>query len=153
MTRPLTKPERARRQRAMIHLRSWMENNGIPRQEIADQFGITRGHLSTLVNANRTATQEQVNLALALVESGSIPPRGVSMREHKRATKRPKKTPKETPDPRPEKSRQPNKLRPMTPFETQFVTDVAKAWIDANPGVSKEELVEVVRALSIGIRS
>ena len=139
----------------MIHLRSWMERNGISRQEIADQFGITRGHLSTLINANRTASQDQVNKALALVEAADDLRAlwGRDVDADLVAPKRLRKEPKKKAEGEPKKVRRPNNLRPMTTFETQFVTDVARAWINANTGASPDEFVKIVRALSIGIRS
>lgn len=150
MARALTTQERAERQRAMMSLRSWMEANGVSRQHVADQMGITKGHLSTLINANRTASQEQADMALALVNGGPIPKPKPAPRPKK---KKPKAEKQAEQKPKPKRAPKPNNLRPMNKFETDFVVTVAKAWIEANPGASQDDLVETVRALSIGIRS
>lgn len=132
----------------MMSLRSWMEKNGVSRQHVADEMGITVGHLRTLINANRTASQNQVNIALALINGTPVQqtPQGP-----KPAPKSRKKTTAQKP--KPKRTAKPNNLRPMNKFETNFVVTVAKAWIEAHPGADKDELVDVVRALSIGIRS
>lgn len=152
MARALTTQERAQRQRAMIALRSWMEKTGISRQEIADQMGITKGHLSTLINANRTASQDQVDLALTLV-NGAPPSKPASAPKAKKPKAKKSRAKSKKAEPRPTKVAKPNNLRPMNKFETDFVITVAKAWIAAHPGGDKDELVEIVRSLSIGIRS
>ena len=148
MPRPISTQERARRQRAMIQLRNWMEKHDVSRKEMAAQMGITKGHLSTLINANRTASLRQVEVALSVVD-GSVP------RPIPPVSKRAQK-PKAKPDsakPVSEKVRRPNDLRPMNKFETEFVVTVAKAWLDANAGGDRDDFIEIVRALSIGIRS
>ena len=136
-----------------MQLRGWMEKNDIPRQEVADFLGITRGHLSTLINANRHCTTDQVAKALELMacynlanEWSSAPsppkPKPAKPQPQKRVKKAPKR--KELTD---------NNLRPLTKVETSFVKDVAQAWLDANQNSSHGEFTEIVRALSIGIRS
>jgi hypothetical protein len=71
------------------------------------------------------------------------------------APKKPKKKPKAKKEGRPNKSEQlrDNDLRPLTKVETNFVKDVAQAWLAANQNASQEEFLEIVRALGIGIRS
>lgn len=154
MGRALTTADRAQRQRVMINLRSWMEVHGVSRQEIADQLGITRGHLSTLINANRTASAEQVEMAERIMEGKAALPRPSKKKAKKKP--KPKKKPKAKKPPAPSKPKatpKPNKLRPMNKFETDFVVTVAKAWIDANKDATQDDLIEIVRALSVGIRS
>lgn len=129
----------------MMALRRWMEANDIPRQRVADELGITKGHLSTLINANRTASEEQCQKALVIMDAKFAP--------HPKDPKRPKGVkpikPKKKTGPKKTKA---SKLRPLTKFESKFITDVAKAWIAANKDASQEDFVEIVRALSIGIR-
>jgi len=130
-----------------------MEREKVSRQEVADALGITRGHLSTLINVNRYATERQCEEAMILMDAkfavSKHDPRyeglGVeTLRKRKEMRPEPKKK---------KAKKKSNRLRAMTKFETQFVTDVAKAWIKDNKSASKERLVEVVRALSIGIRT
>ena len=140
----------------MMALRSWMDREGVARRDVALGMGITEGHLRTLLNANRTARETQCQVAAAIMGGGLVEGAG-EIRVAKKKPKsrdRPRKG-KKKPAAEPEVTRaqKPNNLRPMTQFETKFVTDVATVWIEANLGASKEELVEVVRALSIGIRS
>ena len=125
-----------------------MEQHGISRHEVAAEMGITRGHLSTLLNCNRTPSQAQANLAIELVGGtpAAPPPAKKAKPKKKRANVRPKQE-------EPHFPYKGNNLRPMNKFETEFVVTVASAWIEAHPGASKDELVDVVRALSIGIRS
>ena len=156
MSKALSTAERASRQRIMMSLRSWMEREEVTRRDVALGMGITEGHLRTLLNANRTASETQCQLALVIMDAKFAPhpkdprrPKGV--KPLKKRKKDP--APKTAAEPKVTRKAKPNKLRPMTQFETKFVTDVATAWIEANLGASKEELVEVVRALSIGIRS
>jgi predicted XRE-type DNA-binding protein len=150
--------QRAARQRTMMALRQWMELNDVSRGVVAAEMGITKGHLSTLLNANRTPSEAQVQKAKEIMGDVGPAPAGVPIMEHKKvsmnmlarskpkgATKKPKLVPKKTP--------KPHNLRPMTKFEADFVATVAKAWIHANKGASQDEFVEIVRALSIGIRS
>lgn len=149
----LTTQERARRQKIMMSLRAWMEQQGVSRQEVADALGITRGHLSTLINANRTATNDQCLKALALVDGGFIPGAGeIKVAKAKKRTRPPAKK-KQQPRSEPKKTPKPNKLRPLTKFEAAFVQSVAKSWIQENKGASADELVDVVRALANGIRT
>lgn len=154
MSKSISTQERADRQRIMMGLRSWMERESVPRQEVADSLGITRGHFSTLINANRSATWVQCEKAMVLMDTkfavSKHVPRyeglGVSpIRKRKEMRPEPKKKKKA--------KKKPIRLRPMTKFEAQFVTDVAKAWIKDNRSASRDRLVEVVRALSIGIRT
>lgn len=131
----------------MINLRSWMETHGIPRQEVADQLGITKGHLSTLINANRTPSERQVEVANQIMNlGGPILPR-------KPKAKKPKPKAKKKPVSKAKKKPKANKLRPLNKFEASFISDVAKSWIAANKNASQDEFVAIVRALSIGIRS
>lgn len=153
MARALTTQERAQRQRVMITLRNWMEKNGVSRQEIADQLGITRGHLSTLINANRTASAKQVDLAEQIM-GGTTTRRAPAKKAKPKKKVKPKQTKKAAaPKPKPKPTPKPNKLRPMNKFETEFVVKVAKEWIHANPDAQMDDLVEVVQALSVGIRT
>lgn len=158
MGRALTTAERAQRQRVMMKLRSWMEQNKVPRQEIADQLGITRGHLSTLINANRTPTDAQVEIALEIMDlSGPILPwkKAKKPKAKKPKSKKPKsKKPKvEAEEPHANRRRRTGDLRPLTEFEAKFIAEIARSWISSNKDASQEDFVEVVRALSIGIRS
>jgi len=152
MGKALTIKDRAQRQRTMMALRRWMERNGLTRQEVAGELDITVGHLSTLINANRTCTEEQSQRALVMMDSAYKPhpkdpafPKGAKPLRKKEPAAKVKPAGKESP-----KS---NKLRPMNAFETQFVVEVAKAWMGANRNASTEEMVEIVRALSVGIRT
>jgi len=138
----------------MMALSSWLEKNNIPRQEVADALGITRGHLSTLINANRYATEEHCQKALVLMDAkfaiSKHDPRyedlGVKpLRKRKEMKPEPKKKKKA--------KKKAQKLRPLNKFECAFVSDVAKAWIKDNKKATQADFVEVVRALSIGIRS
>ena len=144
----MLKVERARRQRAMIEFRNWMEANGVSRREAAAQLDITTGHLSTLINANRTASEAQVDKAREIMGLEGfetlrvLPGAREDLRRKEPKAKKPK--------PKPSKS---SKLRPMTKFEAEFVGDVAKTWIKNNKSASQDELVAIIRALSIGIRS
>ena len=136
-----------------MSLRRWMELNDVSRQDVANALGITKGHLSTLVNANRQATEVQCQRAQTIMNGGLVPEPG----EAKVAKPRPKSNQRGFGKDNGQQSaagkKKFDKLRPMTEFETKFVTDVAKAWIDANKNADKNDLVEIVRALSIGIRS
>jgi len=145
----LTTKERAARQRIMMALRKWMEMNDISRQAVADELGITRGHLSTLINANRSATEEHCEKVMILMDAKFA----VSKKDplYKELGVKPLVKRKEMrPEPKKKKTK---KLRPLSKFECEFVADVAKAWVKANKNSSQSEFVEVVRALSIGIRS
>jgi len=158
MSKALSTAERASRQRIMMSLRSWMESEGVTRRDVAAEMDITEGHLRTLLNANRTASEEQCQKARVIMGVEHPPhPKGPRRPKVVKPAKKTKKdsAPKKKPAAEPKITRKakPNKLRPMTQFETKFVTDVATAWIEANLGASKEKLVEVVRALSIGIRT
>lgn len=159
MGRALTTKERAQRQRVMMNLRKWMEENDIHRQDIANAMGVTRGHLSTLINANRIATDDQCRRARELMGDVGPAPAGVPIMEHKKvsmdllARSRPKGQKKGKKKPKPKREPKPSKLRPLNKFESQFITEVAKVWIDTNPKATQDEFVEVIRALSIGIRS
>ena len=148
MTQAMTKHERAQRQRTMILLRNWMETHGVSRQEVADVMGITLGHFSTLINANRTASQAQVNIATALVQGSPIEATVERPKSTTRVAQKQLRAKNST-----AKKVEPNKLRPMNKFETEFVVTVAKAWIENNLTADQDDLVKVVRALSIGIRS
>ena len=160
MSKALTTKERAGRQRTMMALRSWMDREGVTRRDVALGMGITEGHLRTLLNANRTASEDQCQRALVIMDAKFAPhpkdprrPKDVkTLKRRKEMRPEPRKK-KKAAEPRITRKPKPNKLRPMTQFETKFVTDVATVWIEANPGASKEKLVEVVRALSIGIRT
>ncbi|MGD9726294.1 MAG: hypothetical protein AB7L09_01460 [Nitrospira sp.] len=145
----MDKQERARRQRAMMTLRDWMETNEISRQSVADTMGITRGHLSTLINANRTPSKRQVDIALNMVDGTPIPS------PQPDATKSRRKGKKTTPVREATPCRTPvdSGLRPLTEFEVNFVTTVAEAWAKSNPNASADQFIHVVRALSIGIRT
>jgi len=112
----------------------------------ASYLGITVGHLSTLINANRIATEAQVTRAMDMM-GADAPIRPTSKPEKSKSPKKPD-PPKVTPTPKGSKN-----LRPLTKFETKFITDIATTWIKENKNASEEELVQVVRALSIGIRS
>jgi len=150
----MSKQERARRQRVMMKLRSWMEGRGISRREVAAHFGITTGHLSTLINANRTPSEAQVDEAIAFMELGVLaahaslpkPPKPTARKRIKGSKtlgpSRPRITPKDT-----------RKLRPLTIDEIKFVKEVAESWIKDNGDADQDEFVAVVRALSLGIRS
>jgi len=161
MSQAITKKERARRQRAMIEFRNWFEANGIHRRDVAAQLGITVGHLSTLINANRTPTAAQAEMVLILMdgtfsisqsldydEIGVEPILPANKAKSKAKTMKRAEGSKKAST---RKSKPP--LRSMTKFETKFVTDIAEAWILANKGASSDDLVEIVRLLSIGIRS
>jgi hypothetical protein len=125
-----------------------MENHGVSRKDAADYLGITAGHLSTLINVNRTATQAQVDKSREMMGLGvSIYPPPPPI---------PHEGPPQIDEPAPKKPRRrrrPNNLRPLNEFETRFVESVAKTWIDSNKNATQDDLVDVVRALSIGIRT
>jgi transcriptional regulator with XRE-family HTH domain len=142
----------------MVELRNWFEANGISRKEVAAQLDITVGHLSTLINVNRTPTAVQVDKAMVLMGgvfavSQFDPHYGELDVEPILSKKKIKKKVKKKATKKVAKKRSKSPLRAMTKFETKFVTDVAEAWILANKGASRDELVEIVRLLSIGIRS
>jgi hypothetical protein len=138
MGRPLTIKERAKRQRVMMKLRSWMEKNDIPRQDVADNFGITKGHLSTLINANRPATEYQVEKALELIDGGSIVKFRKKRPKSKKVTKRKPPVKKN--------------LRPLTKVELDFVRSTSQVWINGHPGATEEEFNKIVNALTTGVR-
>lgn len=122
-------------------LRAWMTENDVTRPEVASALGITTGHLSTLINANRTPSQRQVDIANEMM--GERPaPRPVTPPVTLPVSKRPTK----------KKPVQAKPLRPLTKEEGEFVALIAKAWIKDNAGASRAEFVDIVRALSISIR-
>lgn len=142
----MTTAERARRQRVMMTLRSWMEERDIPRSEVAEHFGITVGHLSTLINANRTASAAQVDEALRYM--GQDVPISTGTAAKMRHKKRPRRSKKELLPSWPSTRIR----RPLTTDELRFVQEVAESWIKGNKNASQDEFVNVVRALSLGIR-
>lgn len=150
MAKALTKTERAARHRVMAQFRSWIAKNELEREPIAAEFGITPGHLRTLLNTNRTATEDQCQRAMVMMDAKFAPhplapnfPVGAKPL----LPKKPKKKPK------PRRTRKPNNLRPLTKAEGKFIKEVAEAWLNANKGASQDDYIEVVRALGIGIRS
>jgi len=130
-------------------LRSWMEANEITRQSVADHLGITKGHYSTLINANRGSTEAHCHAALLLMDRDpeDFAPAPLSDSEHAHEQAAKKKSKRKA-----KKAKKAAQLRPLTEFESKFVTDVATSWINANRGASPEETVKVVKALSTGIR-
>lgn len=141
MGKALTTKERARRQIAMVEFRSWMEDHGVSRQDAADFIGITVGHLSTLINANRISTEAQVNKARRMM--------GLPIQKPvKTVDDALSDTPRTT-----RKKRKGNDLRPLTKVEADFIKEVAAVWAKNNKKATQDQFVEVVRALSIGIRS
>jgi hypothetical protein len=141
MGRALTRPERASRVRTMMELRRWMERGGVSRPDVARELRITVGHLSTLINANRMATEEHCQRAVVLMgrrSAAGLVPRIRAAVERPLSPRRPPRV---------------SKLRPLTETEVKFVQEVAEAWIKSNPNATQDDFVGVVRALSIGIRS
>jgi len=146
MSSPLSTQDHAARQKVMMRLRAWMDQHGVTRQQVAGILGITKGHLSTLLNANRTATERQCLEAESLMGGAST----LKPSEPKVAKKKPKR-PK--PEPEPKRTPKANNLRPLTKLEADFVTTVARSWVKANPDSSPDQFVNIVRALSNGIRT
>jgi predicted XRE-type DNA-binding protein len=145
MVRALIIKERAKRQRVMMKLRAWIDKNSISRQEVADHIGITKGHLSTLINANRTASKPQVEKALKLIDNGFeliSEPKPVKSRK-----KRPKS--KKVTKRKPPKKKDP---RALTKVESDFVKSISQVWVDGHPDASEEEFDRIVNALTIGVR-
>ena len=137
----------------MMRLRSWLELEGIPRSKVAAAIGITVGHLSTLINANRSATEDQCQKAMVVMDAKFAVSKH-DPRYEKLGVKPLLKRKEMRPEPRAKpKVKKPDKLRPLNKFECTFVNDVAKAWIKNNRKATQADFVEVVRALSIGIRS
>jgi len=143
MAKVLTTTERAVRHRIMAQLRSWIAEHELERSSIAAQFGITPGHLRTLLNSNRTASQAQCQQASIMME---ISPTW-------KVTRLPDLQPAKKAKPKRKATRKPNKLRPLTKAEGKFVKEVAESWLSANKNASSDEYIEIVRALGIGIRS
>lgn len=137
----MTTQERADRQKVMMALRSWMAENDMTRRDVAYTMGITTGHLSTLINANRTPSQEQVDIAQRLMGEAVSSPTRSKKAERPTTKKAPLAT---TPTPAP---------RPLTKSEGDLVAGLAKAWLKEHEGASRDEFVEVVRVLSIAVRS
>lgn len=138
----LTTGQRAERQKVMMALRRWMETNEVSRIEVASRLNITVGHLSTLINANRTPSQEQVDIANELM--------GCPPLRHQPPDRRP------VTDVRPTAAKTKTtstNLRPLTKAEGDFVALIAQAWIKETDNATQDDLVEIVRALSIAIRS
>lgn len=142
----LSTTDRANRQKSMMALRNWMTENDVPRKDVAELLGITVGHLSTLINANRTPSQEQVDTADTLVMMGSIE----ACRFNESTRQRP------TVEKAPVVEKQPvadgPARRPLTKDEADLVAAVVQAWIDGRKDATPEALVEVVRAVSAAIR-
>ena len=154
--RRLTTKERAGRQRIMMRLRRWLEKREIPRRDVAAELGITVGHLSTLINANRSASEDQCQKALVLMDAKFAVSKHDPRYEElgvKPLLKRKEKRPEPRPKRKAKKKPKTSKLRSLTKAEAKFISEVAQAWIKDNKGASQNELVDVVRALSIGIRT
>jgi predicted XRE-type DNA-binding protein len=154
MAKALTKLERSDRHRIMAQFRNWIDQNELDRQDIAVQFGITPGHLRTLLNTNRTASEDQCQKALILMDAKFA----VSKHDprYKELGVKPLIKRKEMrPEPRKRRkaTRKPNNLRPLTKAEGNFIKEVAEAWLGVNKGASQDDYVEIVRALGIGVRS
>jgi hypothetical protein len=148
MAKALTIKERAGRHRIMAQLRSWIAKHELERKDIAFQFGITPGHLRTLLNSNRTASEDQCQRALVMMDSRFKP--------HPKAPNFPKVAkplPKKKKKVKRKATRKPNNLRPLTKAEGKFVKEVAESWLKVNKNASSDEYIEIVRALGIGIRS
>lgn len=145
----LSDVERIYRQKVMTTFKHWMNENSVSRAFIAERLGITVGHLSTLLNANRNATANQASTAESFMKNGAsrfLPssaikmPRVKSPRKHRAVGDSPNSTHR--------------KLRPLTPQETSFVVDVVeKLILDQKKKMSVDALVDVIKALSVGIRS
>lgn len=149
--RPHTDPAvRASREKVFLRLRDWAEKHGVSRRELAETFGITCGHLSTLLNVNRTPSHPQVLLAQKLMGEDAPIDLLVPTSSSRHSS---------WPEPKPKRKREKRaatpkvELRPLTEFEIKFVTEVAMAWIKTNKDSTQDDLVNVIRALSIGIRS
>ena len=151
MAKALTRPERAGRHRIMAQLRSWIAQNELEREPIAAEFGVTPGHFRTLLNTNRTATEDQCQRAMVMMDAKFAPHPMSSNFPVGAKPLLPKKKKKKKPKPR--KARRLNNLRPFTKVEGTFVKEVAEAWLNTHKGASQDEYIEVVRALGIGIRS
>jgi hypothetical protein len=150
----LTTEARAARQKTMMSLRSWMTRNDVSRRDVAGMMGITTGHLSTLINANRTPSEEQVDAAKRLMGGEPVSSTSaVAKRPRSSATPATKVAHESVSSiTTPKISARPN-IRPLTESEGNFVATIAKVWLKDHKGASKDEFVEMVRVLSIAIRS
>lgn len=147
--RKLSIEERASRQKVMMALRVWMETNDVSRSTVAQSMNITTGHLSTLINANRSASDKQVEIAQLLM-SGPLGESSIPLPSEMVLSPAVKKEPRPRAVP---EARSYEYLRPLTKVEGDFITNVAKTWLDAHKGAPQDEFVAVVRALGIAIRS
>ncbi len=134
----------------MAQFRSWIAQNHLDRQAIAVEFGITAGHFRTLLNTNRTATEDQCQKAMILMDAKFA----VSKHDprYEKLGVKPLIKRKEM-RPKPRAKRKPNNLRPLTKFEMKFVKELAESWLSNNKSAGPDAYVEMVRAISIGIRS
>lgn len=153
----MTTEERASRVKVMMALRSWMDSSGTSRRDVAEVMGITVGHLSTLINANRIPSEEQVAAAKLLMDGAEKSAPLISDVSAKKSapngrSRRKPANPKIEPTITSEPSKKTG-LRPLTEAEGGFVASVAKAWLNDHKNATKEEYLEIVRALSVAIRS